>query len=285
MSLSRYQSKDERGFTLIELLVVIAIIAILAAILFPVFAQAREKARQTACLSNTKQMGTALLMYMQDYDGASPAWSEYWYMYYEDRPNAGLDTADRYWDVKLYPYVKNGIQGASVVPTAGVWRCPSSPTLETQRSYGVSMGWIYDTDPASPTYYRHIAETDLEKPAGTVFVGDSGSSGRLSRNYTDFQFCVERYRNNPPATTGTRENPEVHNWGANYVFFDGHAKWHTMQSMFPCPGGQGTRWSGSIPSAVINKARCIWSQQFAATARERKYHRDTAIAAGYPCSD
>src|SRR5690554_3954884 len=60
------------GFTLIELLVVIAIIAILAAILFPVFAQARAKARQTACMSNMKQLGTALLMYAQDYDNVMP---------------------------------------------------------------------------------------------------------------------------------------------------------------------------------------------------------------------
>jgi prepilin-type N-terminal cleavage/methylation domain-containing protein len=62
----------QRGFTLIELLVVIAIIAILAAILFPVFAQAREKARQTSCLSNEKQLGTAISMYVQDYDETYP---------------------------------------------------------------------------------------------------------------------------------------------------------------------------------------------------------------------
>src|SRR5690349_3905542 len=68
----RRSSRVRRGFTLIELLVVIAIIAILAAILFPVFAQAREKARQSSCLSNMKQIGSALLMYVQDYDEVWP---------------------------------------------------------------------------------------------------------------------------------------------------------------------------------------------------------------------
>src|SRR5579871_5464664 len=89
-----------RGFTLIELLVVIAIIAILAAILFPVFAQAREKARQTSCLSNTKQMSLAVLQYIQDYD--------------ENYPMGVQNDWNNSWPVLVQPYVKS-IQ---------VFRCP-----------------------------------------------------------------------------------------------------------------------------------------------------------------
>src|ERR1700753_1197036 len=90
-----------QGFTLIELLVVIAIIAILAAILFPVFAKAREKARQTACLSNEKQLGTAVMMYCQDFDEHLPSvWDA----------NDHLTWAD-----EIYPYVKS--LGAFVCPS------------------------------------------------------------------------------------------------------------------------------------------------------------------------
>src|SRR6476659_10017617 len=99
-----------RGFTLIELLVVIAIIAILAAILFPVFAQAREAARKTSCINNCKQMGTGLMMYAQDYD--------------ENLPGSAFNAADptfaawsyTFWVPRIDPYVKNG----------GIYRCPST---------------------------------------------------------------------------------------------------------------------------------------------------------------
>src|ERR1044071_4515125 len=109
--------KKRFGFTLIELLVVIAIIAILAAILFPVFAQAREKARGTSCLSNTKQIGLATMMYAQDYDET----------YFNQNWPGGCDQAETgYWTWQpgntpqhyaymLYPYVKNG----------GIFDCPS----------------------------------------------------------------------------------------------------------------------------------------------------------------
>jgi prepilin-type N-terminal cleavage/methylation domain-containing protein/prepilin-type processing-associated H-X9-DG protein len=101
-----------RGFTLIELLVVIAIIAILAAILFPVFAQAREKARGAVCLSNTKQLGLALLMYAQDYDETNCG-------SYPSHPN-GWDTCPMFtWMDTLYPYTKN----------TGIYTCPSGQRL------------------------------------------------------------------------------------------------------------------------------------------------------------
>ena len=105
-----------RGFTLIELLVVIAIIAILAAILFPVFAQAREKARQTSCLSNGKQIGFGLAMYVQDYDETMPTG-----LPHTASINGWVASSD-YWsrepyDSQLAPYLKND----------GIFNCPSAP--------------------------------------------------------------------------------------------------------------------------------------------------------------
>ena len=138
------------------------------------------------------------------------------------------------------------------------------------------MGWTYDSDPASKYSYRYVSESDLEKPAASVFVGDGGTAGRLGRTYIDFQYCVERYRNVPRTNPVTRENPEAHNGGANYVYFDGHAKWETMQNMYPCPALSFT----TIPASMVAKARCIWSQRFASTAKERLYHRTTANNAG-----
>src|SRR5579859_6644071 len=96
--------RTKRAFTLIELLVVIAIIAILAAILFPVFAQAREKARAATCLSNQKQIGLAIMMYVQDYDETFPMDQ------YDTSAPGGVpdDNTLRFWTDFVYPYIKNG---------------------------------------------------------------------------------------------------------------------------------------------------------------------------------
>ena len=137
-----------RGFTLIELLVVIAIIAILAAILFPVFAKAREKARQSSCLSNVKQLMLATLSYTQDYDEMLPGYA------YRNCPT----DADQWFEV-IAPYLKN----------TQILACPSVKTLNP--GYGWNYRWIsYGVqDPV----YTVTSLGELTAPAETVILSDS----------------------------------------------------------------------------------------------------------------
>jgi prepilin-type N-terminal cleavage/methylation domain-containing protein len=143
--------KKRNGFTLIELLVVIAIIAILAAILFPVFAQAREKARQTQCLNNLKQVGTGLLMYAQDYDNKVPLWC-----------------FGQYYQVatRLQPYSKN----------RQIFRCPSSP--QEQGSAQISQCPLYSPDRGTGETWCYMA------PPNHPLVG-LGTSQRGATNFFD----------------------------------------------------------------------------------------------------
>src|SRR5712671_1597970 len=112
------------GFTLIELLVVIAIIAILAAILFPVFAQARAKARGVSCLSNVRQLVTSMNMYAQDYDEAFPRWQ--WDLSWVGGTGPSTNNATSIWWNAIYPYVKN----------TQIYNCPDNNYLFTTRQDG-----------------------------------------------------------------------------------------------------------------------------------------------------
>src|SRR3569833_2824505 len=170
-------SRLRRAFTLIELLVVIAIIAILAAILFPVFAQARESARQSACLSNMKQIGNGLLMYLQDFDetfpppdyGTAPPTSAFSFA------TPGGQQAFTWCDV-LQPYVKN-------LP---VFKCPSdasgpfllggTPVPGAPLSYGLNQYFYYDpaTLAFSPNYRATVA--GIPRPSSKIFVAEVNSN-------------------------------------------------------------------------------------------------------------
>jgi prepilin-type N-terminal cleavage/methylation domain-containing protein/prepilin-type processing-associated H-X9-DG protein len=129
-------SRVHRAFTLIELLVVIAIIAILAAILFPVFARARESARRIQCASNLKQLGTAVMMYAQDFDETLPYGQNWHGVTLEQDKNYLLGNR-----VKLHPYIKN----------ESVWHCPDDSIWDTKKaplyftSYGTEFDAWYDT--------------------------------------------------------------------------------------------------------------------------------------------
>ena len=177
-----------KGFTLIELLVVIAIIAILAAILFPVFAQAREKARQITCASNEKQIGLAILQYVEDYDERFPLGQR--------DANAAEIAAHPgsppyvTWQYIINPYVKNGQNVATTMGgfemAGGVWACPDFPIVMS-REYGINESIAGDESQiavASEGYNwgRWDSDTDaaLPEPANEMLVAEHGYEGRAT---------------------------------------------------------------------------------------------------------
>lgn len=229
------QPRSSHAFTLIELLVVIAIIAILAAILFPVFAQARAKARGIACLSNVRQLGLGYAMYVQDYDETTPTVST------APQGNIGLDGVNgfrQYWYIVLSPYVKS----------QAMYLCPDRSDAFTKTSdplscwdnwnttgrcfgYGYNDGWVSDhgygligTQYLDATNHkirpgRSIAA--INAPAECVAFGDSydnpGISAAMDNIYSQLP-------------NGYSSKSLRHLQTLNFAFADGHAKIIRMQA-------------------------------------------------------
>ncbi len=212
------QAQPRRGFTLIELLVVIAIIAILAAILFPVFARAREKARQSSCLSNVKQLTLGFMMYVQDYDEMFPnaGYDTWWYGAVYGGNSRPRDP-NQNWPAEIYPYVAN----------RQIFRCPSLRKGDTNyvaNAQLTSPGYFTTGDPASRP---PLALGEIVKDcASVVLLADIGN---YFTNYIpasmDWPYgpLGGEWYENPPAYDYT---PGLHhNGGSNMGFTDGHAKW------------------------------------------------------------
>jgi len=256
-----------RGFTLIELLVVIAIIAILAAILFPVFANVREKARQTSCLSNEKQIGLGIAQYVEDYDET--------YMPAEavGGNNAGYGNDGYGWASRVYPYVKS----------TEVFTCPDDPSLSpdarTEMSYAFNVNLsAYDytatsklpalTSPSVTVLLCEMSNTwsDISDGVDLVNVtatGWSGSEGDYSTATNGGDGGGTYVQGWAWLTTGilgnrTTENyaffgssPGLHSGGSNFLMADGHAKWLNGSSV--SSGGPPFR----NETALSDPTKCI----------------------------
>ena len=295
--------RRKRAFTLIELLVVIAIIAILAAILFPVFAQAKLAAKKTAGLAQMKQIGTASALYGGDYDDGLPAWSTAWVSYYNTPIGLKADDPDvpqSYWDYKLAPYVKSGdlvklnADGSfNSQDFSGLWK---SPGVEYDPKRGRSIGmnqllmWnmltgvsggavVASTNPATGTY-RYPSGNIIETPADTVFVADGGMSGKYDPPYLGGGFdqkwfpqtvsdTNEGYNCKPKSGDICRAAPwRYGNENANYVFCDSHAKNFKGDQIYANPGhkvGPASSWT----AAQKAPGYCAARKYFAVTGGER----------------
>ena len=214
----------KKGFTLIELLVVIAIIAVLAAILFPVFAKAREKARQTTCMNNVKQIGSAMVQYAADYDDTFPYSilmnsnekqtdsSMPGYRYYTCWGNDPAHFIS--WMDLVYPYLKSlkVLQCPSAKPNTAVSR-------ERTPSYGyngaIGSNVIGNSYRGSVDGWRRpCTMSEIKRPADTVMIMDYASIYSAFAN--DWNFASWNKSNNICSP---------HNEGSNICFVDGHAKW------------------------------------------------------------
>jgi prepilin-type N-terminal cleavage/methylation domain-containing protein/prepilin-type processing-associated H-X9-DG protein len=256
----------KRGFTLIELLVVIAVVAVLAAILFPVLTSAREKARQSACLSNCRQIGLAMMQYVEDHDGVLlPAWAESrYYLTWSSYPQIAYVP----WAELIQPYLRNravlycpSFNEGVLVENAARTGCGTPavrnlfPAQYYYAHYGAAYG--YSGGQCTPTKPRSrdagnvagnalwITLAQVVRPADTAVIQDNFTgimaTGQLAGGFG----CEGGFRG---------AGVSRHHQGCNYVFLDGHAKLLSLdprvEPTMECPGA-------TIPGTSQAVANCV----------------------------
>lgn len=253
------------GFTLIELLVVIAIIAILAAILFPVFATARERARQTTCASNLKQMALGVLQYAQDYDETYPLYVPgpgYAYTFFttppEARPpcstgnQANCQLRASYWASIIYPYIKSW----------QIYGCPST-TAPDQADAVIKHDFTFRYNSFLGAYNLAGVNTPTavymftEGPGRIAIAEHQPPVTAPALTAANFPAPFDAATHRGAMWAGSCEGREKvvrHNGGLNYAYVDGHVKWHKSGStnsawaaVFPAGCWQSYWWDGMRP--------------------------------------
>jgi len=218
--------EKKHGFTLIELLVVIAIISILAAILFPVFARARESARRTSCLSNLKQMGLATLMYVQD-------WDSHYFLRGYGAPTGHYGSNPRQmW----CPYVSEEWFLRPYVKEINIFRCPSKNKVWTSYAYNRYPGNLPYTESMIQYPSQMVAFLDDSysntvgyNPDGTKTFSYNGVT--FSRSWSNWHVNFCRQLDTSPCPVEDRYYGR-HLGGSNVAFMDGHAKWMKPQTLY-----------------------------------------------------
>jgi prepilin-type N-terminal cleavage/methylation domain-containing protein/prepilin-type processing-associated H-X9-DG protein len=272
-----FNRTTRKGFTLIELLVVIAIIAILAAILFPVFAKAREKARQTTCSSNLKQLALSTIMYVEDFDEKLPYGNSL------GLTATGITNNDG-WAAQVYPEVKS----------TGVFKCPDDPTLPAPPLIPISYGMNSNIVPGSTlstfvsssntVLFFEVSGVTGDPTNSTSLAGASGNGTPNPANYAEADtaalYIDQGALSGGSATVTTaiyemgnagdavgitaganvydqsNAGQGLHSNGANYAYVDSHVKWCLPTSM--SVGATNTTGSTDPGSPIITANPGTW---------------------------